>query len=217
MIQPEPQSKAWTSLCGWKVWSAPSSWHFRVRLPFLCPTIHLRPTFAPTEPHGFVQPTRCSFAYLATSEWFAFASNWPAADFWSQQCHSVSLALLAASHWVRYACCSANHIALTFICRICFGLFLSMIDTSIVSTCLYTIGTEFEATQSINWVALAYTLAHLACAATFAQLSNVVGRRNSLMAANIIFLIFSLACGFSQTINQLIAFRALQGIGGSGT
>ncbi|KAJ4149980.1 hypothetical protein LMH87_010751 [Akanthomyces muscarius] len=98
---------------------------------------------------------------------------------------------------------------------ICLSLFLSMIDTSVVSTCLYTIGSEFKATQSVNWVALAYSLAHLACAATFAQLSNIVGRRNALIAANTIFFTFSLACGFSQSIAQLIAFRALQGIGGS--
>ncbi len=91
-----------------------------------------------------------------------------------------------------------------------------MIDTSIVSTCLYTIGSEFKATQSVNWVALAYSLAHLACAATFAQLSNIVGRRNALIAANTIFFTFSLTCGFSQSIAQLIAFRALQGVGGSG-
>ncbi|OAR05953.1 hypothetical protein LLEC1_01401 [Akanthomyces lecanii] len=105
----------------------------------------------------------------------------------------------------------------TDIILICLSLFLSMIDTSIVSTCLYTIGSEFEAMQSVNWVALAYSLAHLACAATFAQISNIIGRRNALIVANTIFLTFSLACGFSQSINQLVAFRALQGIGGSGT
>ncbi len=92
-----------------------------------------------------------------------------------------------------------------------------MIDTSVVSTCLYTIGLEFKATQSVNWVALAYSLAQLACAAAFAQFSDVIGRRNALMAANTIFFAFSLACGFSQTLDQLIVFRALQGIGGSGT
>ncbi|KAF4438994.1 hypothetical protein F53441_12676 [Fusarium austroafricanum] len=96
------------------------------------------------------------------------------------------------------------------------GLFLSMIDTSIVATSLHNIGVDFEVLEDVNWVALAYTLAYLGCAIVFARISDIVGRRNAFIAAYIIFFIFSLACGFAQSISQLIAFRALQGIGGSG-
>ncbi|KAK7417041.1 hypothetical protein QQX98_004802 [Neonectria punicea] len=96
------------------------------------------------------------------------------------------------------------------------GLFLSMIDTSIVATSLYTIGIEFEASETVNWVALAYTLAYLGCAVVFARISDIVGRRHAFIAAYIIFVAFSLACGFAQSLNQLIAFRVLQGVGGSG-
>ncbi|KAF4971180.1 hypothetical protein FSARC_1902 [Fusarium sarcochroum] len=96
------------------------------------------------------------------------------------------------------------------------GLFLSMIDTSIVATSLHIIGVEFEVLENVNWVALAYTLAYLGCAIVFARISDIVGRRDAFIAAYIIFFVFSLACGFAQTMNQLIAFRALQGIGGSG-
>ncbi|KAM0285865.1 hypothetical protein ACHAO9_008457 [Fusarium lateritium] len=78
------------------------------------------------------------------------------------------------------------------------------------------IGVDFEVLEDVNWVALAYTLAYLGCAIVFARISDVVGRRDAFIAAYIIFFIFSLACGFAQTLNQLIAFRALQGIGGSG-
>ncbi|KAF5561002.1 multidrug resistance 3 [Fusarium napiforme] len=95
------------------------------------------------------------------------------------------------------------------------GLFLSMIDTSIVATSLHSIGVDFEVLEDVNWVALAYTLAYLGCAIVFARISDIVGRRDAFIAAYIIFFIFSLACGFAQSINQLIAFRALQGIGGS--
>ncbi|KAF5550987.1 multidrug resistance 3 [Fusarium phyllophilum] len=95
------------------------------------------------------------------------------------------------------------------------GLFLSMIDTSIVATSLHSIGVDFEVLENVNWVALAYTLAYLGCAIVFARVSDIVGRRDAFIAAYIIFFIFSLACGFAQSINQLIAFRALQGIGGS--
>ncbi|KAF5984660.1 major facilitator family transporter [Fusarium bulbicola] len=95
------------------------------------------------------------------------------------------------------------------------GLFLSMVDTSIVATSLHSIGVDFEVLEDVNWVALAYTLAYLGCAIVFARISDIVGRRDAFIAAYIIFFVFSLACGFAQSIHQLIAFRALQGIGGS--
>ncbi|POR37397.1 Multidrug resistance protein 3 [Tolypocladium paradoxum] len=91
-----------------------------------------------------------------------------------------------------------------------------MVDSSIVATSLYTIGAEFQSVGSVNWVALAYTLAYLGCAVTFARLSDVTGRRNAFVTAYVVFFAFSLACGFSRDLPQLIAFRALQGIGGSG-
>ncbi|PHH85924.1 hypothetical protein CDD83_10985 [Cordyceps sp. RAO-2017] len=99
---------------------------------------------------------------------------------------------------------------------VCLGLFLSLIDSSIVATSLYTIGADLGTVDSVNWVALAYTLAYLGCAVTFASFSDVVGRRNAFVIAYVIFFAFSLACGFARDLPQLIAFRALQGIGGSG-
>ncbi|OHW92792.1 major facilitator superfamily transporter [Colletotrichum incanum] len=99
---------------------------------------------------------------------------------------------------------------------LCLGLFLSMLDASIVATSLYTIGAEFNSMDLINWVALAYTLTYLSCAVLVARVSDVVGRRNAFLASFIIFFAFSLGCGFSQSLEQLIACRALQGLGGSG-
>lgn len=81
---------------------------------------------------------------------------------------------------------------------------------------MYTIGVEFQSLSKVNWIALAYTLAYLGCTAIFASLSDVFGRRNAYIAASTIFLAFSLGCGWAQNLSQLIAFRALQGIGGSG-
>ncbi|KAM0165346.1 hypothetical protein ACHAQE_000089 [Botrytis cinerea] len=99
---------------------------------------------------------------------------------------------------------------------LCFGLFLALLDTSIVATALYTIGVEFNSLNSVSWVALAYTLSYLGCAVLFARIGDIAGRKNAYIAAFIIFFAFSIACGFAKTLNQLIAFRALQGIGGSG-
>src|SRR5688572_25866557 len=99
---------------------------------------------------------------------------------------------------------------------VCLGLFLSIVYTSIVATSIYTIGLHFNDMKTVNWVALAYTITYLCCAVTFARIADVIGRRKAFMAAYIIFFVFSLACGFAQSLAQLIAFRALQGVGGSG-
>lgn len=99
---------------------------------------------------------------------------------------------------------------------ICLGLFLSFLDTSIVATAIYTIGDDFQSLSKVNWIALAYTLAYIGCTAIFASVSDVSGRRNAYLAASVIFLAFSIGCGFAQSLNQLIALRALQGVGGSG-
>lgn len=89
-------------------------------------------------------------------------------------------------------------------------------DASIVASCLHTISGDFQAFGSVNWVALAYTLAECSCGSVFARVSDIIGRKNAFVAANVIFLAFSLGCGFSQNLSQLIALRALQGLGGAG-
>lgn len=91
-----------------------------------------------------------------------------------------------------------------------------MLDTTIVATCLYSIAAEFGSLESINWVALAYTLAYLGCAVMFARISDVIGRKATFLFSFMIFIAFSLGCGFAQSLNQLVACRALQGLGGSG-
>ncbi|KAK4126071.1 MFS general substrate transporter [Parathielavia appendiculata] len=96
------------------------------------------------------------------------------------------------------------------------GLFLSMLDASIVATALFTIALDFGDVAAINWVALAYTLTYLSCAVLCARVSDVVGRRAAFVAAYVVFIAFSLACGFARNMGQLIAFRAVQGLGGSG-
>ncbi|CAK7263631.1 hypothetical protein SEPCBS119000_000580 [Sporothrix epigloea] len=96
------------------------------------------------------------------------------------------------------------------------GLFLAMLDSSIVATSLLTIGHELGYLELINWVALAYTLAYLSCAVIFARIADIVGRRDAYLAAFVIFFGSSIGCGFAKSLHQLIALRALQGIGGSG-
>ena len=89
-------------------------------------------------------------------------------------------------------------------------------DNAIVSTALYTISGEFGNFRISSWIVLAYTLADVGSAITIARLADVMGRKVVVICAFIVFATFSLACGWSKSMNQLITFRAFQGIGGAG-
>ena len=93
---------------------------------------------------------------------------------------------------------------------------MALMDMSIISTALYTISVDFNNYRLTIWAALAYILADIGCAIFFTRLADVFGRKQILLTSFIFFTIFSLACGFSQTVEQLIIFRTLQGIGGTG-
>lgn len=97
-----------------------------------------------------------------------------------------------------------------------FGLFLALLDTSIMATAVYTISLDFNSLASTFWAILAYQLAYLGFAVVFARLSDFIGHRFAVILAFILFVGFSLGCGWSQNINQLILFRTFQGIGGAG-
>ncbi|KAL6881505.1 MFS general substrate transporter [Trichoderma novae-zelandiae] len=99
---------------------------------------------------------------------------------------------------------------------VCTGLLLSIIDSSILATSLYTIGVEFQEHSLINWVVLAYTLGYTGFTVSCSTLSDIIGQRNAFAGSYILFVSFSIACGFAQHIKHLIICRAFQGIGGSG-
>lgn len=117
---------------------------------------------------------------------------------------------------VRYATSSNLPSPITHFLSLCIGLFLSLLDTTIVATALYTIGLDLHSLDTVTWVALAYTLAYLSFCIIIARLADIIGRRNAWILSLLLFLGFSLGCGFSQSLNALIACRVLQGIGGSG-
>lgn len=104
----------------------------------------------------------------------------------------------------------------SFVSSLCCGLFLSLLDTTIVATAIFTIGEDLGCLQSVTWVALSYTLSYVGCTVIFARLGDIFGRRNAYLAAGIIFLACSIGCGFCRSLWQLIVLRALQGVGGSG-
>ncbi|KAF2441244.1 MFS general substrate transporter [Karstenula rhodostoma CBS 690.94] len=94
-------------------------------------------------------------------------------------------------------------------------LFVSAMDTTIITTALFRISSDFYALDQGPWLVTAYLLAYNSFLMITAKLSDVWGLRTILLAFNGFFLVFSMACSAAQTMNQLIVFRALQGIGGS--
>ncbi|KAJ5578744.1 MFS general substrate transporter [Penicillium hispanicum] len=99
---------------------------------------------------------------------------------------------------------------------LCLCLFLTNLEIPIVSTSLVSIAGELGALEKIYWITTAYMLGYAGVLVLSAKFSDILGRKTCLLAAVIIFVIFSAACGAAQTMNQLIVFRALQGLGGAG-
>ena len=97
------------------------------------------------------------------------------------------------------------------------GLFLSIMDTSIVSTATYAIAEDINGgIGETTWVLLAYTLTYLGFSVIIARFSDVLGRKYTVLACFAIFISMSIGCGCAQSLHQLILFRALQGVGGAG-
>ncbi|KAG2012349.1 hypothetical protein GB937_007178, partial [Aspergillus fischeri] len=96
------------------------------------------------------------------------------------------------------------------------ALFLSTIETTIVSTSLVSITNALNGFLIKDWVVTAYLLTYTGFLTIFAKFSDIFGRKTMLVLALIIFSLSSLLCGLSTSIIELIIFRAFQGIGASG-
>ncbi|MCJ1358859.1 MAG: hypothetical protein MMC33_008859 [Icmadophila ericetorum] len=99
---------------------------------------------------------------------------------------------------------------------VCFGLFLATLEIFIVSTALVAITDDLHSFGRSSWIVSSYLLTYAGFLIIWAKISDIIGRRFCLQIAWVIFIIFSGACGAAQTTDQLIVFRAFQGVGGSG-
>jgi EmrB/QacA subfamily drug resistance transporter len=95
-------------------------------------------------------------------------------------------------------------------------LFLAALDQTIVATALPTIVGDLGGLNHLSWVVTAYLLAQTAVTPLYGKLGDMYGRKIVLQSALVIFLVGSALCGLSQNLDELIAFRALQGLGGGG-
>ncbi|MGO9557968.1 MAG: MDR family MFS transporter [Acidimicrobiales bacterium] len=96
------------------------------------------------------------------------------------------------------------------------GMFLAALDQTIVSTALPTIVADLNGASHLAWIVVAYLLAATVSTPLWGKLGDQYGRKIFFQAAIVIFLCGSICSGFSHTMVQLIAFRALQGLGGGG-
>ena len=93
---------------------------------------------------------------------------------------------------------------------------LSALDQTIVATALPEIADDLNGFGDLSWVVTAYLLAATVTVPLYGKLSDLYGRRRLFVVSISIFLAGSALCGLAQSIEQLIAFRALQGIGAGG-
>ncbi|HEX9063885.1 MAG TPA: MFS transporter [Streptosporangiaceae bacterium] len=96
------------------------------------------------------------------------------------------------------------------------GMLLAALDQTIVATALPTIAGDLHGLSRLSWVVTAYLLASTVCTPLWGKLGDLYGRKRFFQAAIVIFLVGSVLAGLSQTMTQLIIFRALQGVGGGG-
>src|SRR5437763_5041269 len=96
------------------------------------------------------------------------------------------------------------------------GLLIASLDQTVVATALPTIVADLGGLDQLSWVVTAYLLASTASTPLWGKLGDLYGRKIFFQAAIVLFLVGSALCGLSQNLAELVAFRALQGLGGGG-
>jgi EmrB/QacA subfamily drug resistance transporter len=96
------------------------------------------------------------------------------------------------------------------------GMFLAALDQTVVSTALPTIVGDLHGASHLSWVVTAYLLASTVSTPLWGKLGDMYGRKVFFQAAIVIFLVGSALSGLSQSMLELILFRAIQGLGGGG-
>jgi EmrB/QacA subfamily drug resistance transporter len=105
--------------------------------------------------------------------------------------------------------------------RLTFGglllaMLLASLDQTIVSTALPTIVRDLGGIDQLSWVVTAYLLAATVSMPLWGRVSDLYGRKRLFQAAIVLFLLGSALSGASETLSELIGFRALQGLGAGG-
>jgi len=95
------------------------------------------------------------------------------------------------------------------------GMFMAILDTTAVNVALPTLVTSFKSDiHSLQWVITGYILAQAAVIPLAGWLSDRFGAKRVFLTAITLFTIGSIMCATAQSVNMLIVFRILQGLGG---
>jgi EmrB/QacA subfamily drug resistance transporter len=94
--------------------------------------------------------------------------------------------------------------------------FMAAVEATIMATAMPSIAADLGGFDLFAWAFSAYMLAQAATIPIYGRLADIYGRRRVFYAGAGLFLLGSTLCGFSHTMLQLIAFRALQGLGAGG-
>lgn len=96
------------------------------------------------------------------------------------------------------------------------GMFLAALDQTIVATAIRTIADDLNGLSLQAWATTAYLITSTIATPLYGKLSDLYGRRPFFIAAISIFVLGSALCGLANSMYQLAAFRAFQGIGAGG-
>jgi EmrB/QacA subfamily drug resistance transporter len=96
------------------------------------------------------------------------------------------------------------------------AMLLAALDQTIVSTALPKIASDLHGLNKLSWVATAYLLTSAVVTPLYGKISDLFGRKKVFQFAIVVFLLGSALCGLSQNMDELVFFRALQGLGGGG-
>ena len=95
-------------------------------------------------------------------------------------------------------------------------VFMGSLDTTILASALPTIGREFGDVHNLPWLVTAYLIANTAITALYGKISDIHGRRVTLLIAISMYMLGSLVCALAPNMFVLILGRVLHGLGGGG-
>lgn len=95
-------------------------------------------------------------------------------------------------------------------------ILLAALDQTVVIPAVPAIGADLQGYDKLSWIVAAYLIASTVSTPIYGKLSDSFGRRRLLTVCIGLFIVTSVLCALAQSIEQLIWFRALQGLGGGG-
>src|SRR3954468_3319782 len=105
---------------------------------------------------------------------------------------------------------------LTILGGLMLGMFLAALDQTVVSTAIRTIADDLNGYDLQAWATTAFLITSTIATPLYGKLSDIYGRRPFYLFAILIFVVGSALCGIADSMYQLAAFRAIQGIGAGG-